>query len=140
MFVLLQFTEWTLIHGLDNLGFSKFSQSPKGTSMQCNANSFIKNGINTFKYLTITITSNASQMIGFLQKKFTSRKTKELQFAVVRSLEYCPSAWDPGNKNHKTKKSKRRAGLVPFYYIIHEWICSKILCYVLYYTMSFVAA
>jgi hypothetical protein len=38
-------------------------------------------------------------MIGFLQKKFTSRKTKELQFAVVRPLEYCSSDWDP-----KTKK------------------------------------
>jgi hypothetical protein len=67
-----------LIHGLDNLGFSKFSQSPKGTSMQCNANSFTKNGINTCKYLTIRITSKASQKLGFLQNKFTSRKTKEL--------------------------------------------------------------
>jgi hypothetical protein len=105
---------------------------------QCNAMPTVslKNGINTCKYLTITITSNASQMIGFLQKKFTSRKTKELQFAVVRPLEYCSSACDPGNKNHKTKKSKKRAGLVPLYYIIHDWICSKILCYILYYTIQ----
>jgi hypothetical protein len=51
-----------LLDNLGLIGFSKFSQFPKGTSMQCNAMPTVslKNGINTC--ITITITSKANDL------------------------------------------------------------------------------